>query len=347
MPRIGVARLNANGVLDMSFNATTGSAPFLVLSGSELVTATALLTVNGTKDNLFRLNANGSVDPGWTAALNGGTAQAMVRQPDDKLIVVGTFAQVNGLTRAGLARLNTNGTTDVTFQNGMTGAPGIVDAVALQPDGKVVIGGYFFQVNGASRVRLARLNTDGSTDTGFLNGMAGADGDVMSIVLQPDGKILLAGAFTTINTSHRSGVARLNTDGSVDNTFQNGMAGANGIVTAIALQPDGKVVMGGTFTSVNGVYRNYIARLNTDGSLDSAFHNGGPRAPILSNPAIHSNQFGFFISGQSNQVVVVEATTNFLSWLPLATNRLGTNAETFSDPGPLNRNRRFYRARLQ
>jgi uncharacterized delta-60 repeat protein len=271
----------------------------------------------------------------------------MARQPDAKLVISGTFSEVNGMIRAGLARLNTNGAPDVTFQNGMSGAPGIVDALALQLDGKIVLGGYFIMVNGIARVRLARLNPDGGTDTGFLNGMAGADGDVMSIVIQPDGKILIAGAFTMINTSRRSGIARLNSDGSVDNTFQNGMAGANSIVSALALQPDGKVVMAGSFTAVNGVARYYIARLNSDGSLDSAFHNGGPPGPILSNAAILSNHFGFLIDGQSNQVFVIESTTNFLYWLPLATNRFGSNPAAFTDPASANLNHRFYRARVQ
>jgi hypothetical protein len=107
------------------------------------------------------------------------------------------------------------------------------------------------------------------------------------------------------------------------------------------------VAVGGNFTAVNGVPRYYIARLNTDGSLDSGFHNGGPPVPILSNPGIISNRFGFLIQGLSNQVVVIEATTNLLNWSPLATNRLGNSPAAFSDSPSSNFHSRFYRARLQ
>jgi uncharacterized delta-60 repeat protein len=300
VPHAGLARLLTNGAVDMTFNARTGSAPFLVQSDGKLVAATAIQTLTGTSDNLFRLSADGSKDTNWTTTIFGGTVNAMTSQPDGKLVITGTFAEVNGLIRAGLARLNTNGATDTNFQNGMKGAPGIVASVALQSDGRLVIGGYFFSVNGISRVRLARLNTDGSLDTTFQNGTAGADGEVEAIVLQPDGKILVGGSFKTINTSRRGGIARLNADGSVDGTFQNGMAGADGIVEALALQPDGKVVMGGTFTNVNGQPRSYVARLNADGSLDFTFQNGAAPAPILASPAIVSNHFGFLIDGASN-----------------------------------------------
>jgi len=346
--RRGLARLNTNGSLDMSFNAVTGSAPIAVQSDGKILVGSALLNNSGTQDTLVRLNADGTRDTNWLVTLNSGTVSAMAQQADGKLVVVGSFASVNGVNREGIARLHTNGLVDTSFQNGMSGAPGLVNCLALQPDGKVLIGGYFFFVNGVARTRIARLNQDGSTDLSFPKGMVGIEGDPEAIALQPDGKVLLGGGIVSVNNVPRSGVARLNSDGSLDNGFQNGMVGTDvAVVHSLVLQPDGKVIIGGAFTSVNGVSRYRIARLNTDGSVDPLFHNGGQPRPLLSNAGIRSNAFVFQLNGQSNQTIVVEASANLVNWLPLATNSLSGSPLPFSDPAPSSPRTRFYRARLQ
>src|SRR5262249_42091776 len=153
---------NPNGSVDMSFSAATGSAPVMVQSDGKLLVGSALLSGSGAQDTLLRLNADGTRDTNWVVVLNSGTVSAMAQQTDGKIIIVGTFASVNGVLREGVARLNTNGFVDATFQNGMTGVPGLVNCVALQSNGKALIGGYFFSVNGVPRTRIARLNPDGS-----------------------------------------------------------------------------------------------------------------------------------------------------------------------------------------
>ncbi len=147
----------------------------------------------------------------------------------------------------------------------MSGPDGSVASVTLQPDGKVLIAGGFTMVNGVSRTRIARLNSDGSLDTSFLSGMSGANAAVVSVALQPDGKVLIGGYFTEVNGVSRNRIARLNDDGSLDTTFLNGMTGAdrNGVVS-VALQPDGRVLVGGGFLSVNSVLSPFIARLYGD-----------------------------------------------------------------------------------
>ncbi len=99
----------------------------------------------------------------------------------------------------------------------------------------------------------------------------GADGAVRCLTVQPDGRILVGGEFSTLAGLPRSRMGRLNSDGSLDNTFTNG---ANNHVEAIAVQPDGKILVGGTFNQLAGQARNYIGRLNSDGSLDNTFTNG-------------------------------------------------------------------------
>jgi hypothetical protein len=156
----------------------------------------------------------------------------------------------------------------------------------------------------------------------------------------------MGGFFKSVNNAHRSGAARLNPDGSLDNAFQNGMAGAEpSAVNALVLQPDGKVVIGGGFTAINGVSRYRIARLNADGSVDFLFQNGG--RPVLSDAAIQLNHLTFQISGPSNQVIVVEASANLLNWFPLATNTLNGTSLLFSDPTPATSPIRVYRARVR
>jgi uncharacterized delta-60 repeat protein len=135
-------------------------------------------------------------------------------------------------------------------------------SIALQTDGKVLIGGQFTTIGGVTRSNIARLNPDGTLDTGFN---PNADNSVYSIALQADGKVLIGGDFTTIGGVARNRIARLNPDGTLD-TGSN--PNANSYVFSIAFQADGKVLIGGNFTTIGKVTRSCIARLtNTDAAL--------------------------------------------------------------------------------
>ncbi len=185
------------------------------------------------------------------------------------VLVGGAFTVIDGSsTRQYLARLRTSGTggLDITFAATANGA---VAALALQSDGRIVVGGTFTSIGGVTRNRIARLSASGGThalDAGFN---PDADAEVRTIAIQPDGKIIVAGAFTTIGGVTRNRVARLNADGSLDTGFN---PNANSAASAIAIQPDGKVIIAGTFTIIAGVTRNRVARLNADGSLDTGFN---------------------------------------------------------------------------
>ncbi|MBI5387364.1 MAG: trypsin-like serine protease [Verrucomicrobia bacterium] len=151
------------------------------------------------------------------------------------------------------------------------GANGPVYSVAVQPDGKTVLGGDFTSVNTVPRNHVARLNANGSLDTGFLAAPnTGADGFISQVAVLPSGKILVAGGFTSFNGFLRNGIARLNADGSLDFSFDPG-TGADGAVWAMAVQEDGRIVIGGEFFFINEVSRPHVARLNPNGSLDFSF----------------------------------------------------------------------------
>ncbi|MGD0727624.1 MAG: delta-60 repeat domain-containing protein, partial [Spirochaetia bacterium] len=164
-----------------------------------------------------------------------------------------------------------SGTLDTGFLATGAGANGSVYSVAVQSDGKVLIGGYFTTYNGTSRGNVARLNSDGSLDTGFLATGAGANVLVSSVAVQSDGKVLIGGYFTTYNGTSRGYVARLNSDGSLDTGFLATGTGADSYVISVAVQSDGKVLIGGSFGTYNGTSRGNVARLNSDGSLDTGF----------------------------------------------------------------------------
>jgi uncharacterized delta-60 repeat protein len=192
-------------------------------------------------------------------------------QTDGKIIIGGEFTSYNGTTRSRIARLNADGSIDANF-NPVTGADNIVLTIAVQSNGKIIIGGKFKSYNGTSRNRIVRLNTDGSLDATFNHG-TGTSGMVSTIAVQPDGKIIIGGDFTSYNGTSRNNIARLNADGSLEGPFNSG-TGSNTAVSDIAFQADGKIIIGGVFSSYNSTSINFIARINADGSLDASFNPG-------------------------------------------------------------------------
>lgn len=149
------------------------------------------------------------------------------------------------------------------------GFDNIVRTVALQQDGNLIVGGDYLNFNGTSATYLCRLKPDGTIDTGF-NSDLGLNGKVYTSFIQDDGKIIIGGAFTTYAGIIANRLIRLNLDGSRDITFNSNGAG-NGIVYDVMQQPDGKIIIVGSFTQYNGVTVNRVARILRDGSLDTSF----------------------------------------------------------------------------
>jgi len=150
-----------------------------------------------------------------------------------------------------------------------------VYTMAIQPDGKILVGGGFTTISGQPRDSIARLNPDGSLDTSFD---PGTNGLVLALALQPDGKILVGGLFTMLSGVSVNCIGRLNQNGSIDTTFN--LAGTNGMVYAMTIQPDRKILVGGDFTTLMGQPRENIGRLNQDGSLDTSFNPGANKYVI-------------------------------------------------------------------
>jgi uncharacterized repeat protein (TIGR01451 family)/uncharacterized delta-60 repeat protein len=201
-----------------------------------------------------------------------GVVYSLISQNDGRTVIAGNFFTYDTIPRRCIARMNTDGSIDTSFNPG-GGADDFISSLALTSTGKFMIGGGFLSYNSTARNRVARLNANGSLD-GTFNPGQGADGTVWSVVVQPDDRALIGGEFSFYNVTGRQRIARLNTDGSLDPTFDMGTNGPNGTVWVMALQPDGKILIGGEFTAVGAVSRNGIARLNADGSLDLTFDPG-------------------------------------------------------------------------
>jgi uncharacterized delta-60 repeat protein len=246
------------------------------ISGYSVITLSVLaiaLVFAGCPNPSTPTPDSGTLDTGFLATGAGanGSVYSVAVQSDGKVLIGGYFTTYNGTSRGNVARLNSDGSLDTGFLATGAGANVLVSSVAVQSDGKVLIGGYFTTYNGTSRGYVARLNSDGSLDTGFLATGTGADSYVISVAVQSDGKVLIGGSFGTYNGTSRGNVARLNSDGSLDTGFLATGAGANGAVRSVAVQSDGKVLIGGYFTTYNGASRGNVARLNSDGSLDTGF----------------------------------------------------------------------------
>ena len=268
-----IRRLNPNGTYDSTFDPGTGPNSFVncldIRTDGRVVLGGFFRTVNEVAQmRLAQLNSDGSLDSLFISeALRDGDVYSQALFPDGKIAIGGIFESVNGVGRNNVAKLNADGSVDLSF-NPPLGVNGDVLAVGAQSDGKVLAGGHFSTANGIAQSYLARFNSDGSLDTGFE---AEVNAPVEVFAIQSDGKILIGGNFTIVNGYDRAGIARLHIDGTLDNSFDPG-SGANQNLTSIVIQPDGKVIVGGGFTTFDGVVRVGIARLNPNGSLDTGFN---------------------------------------------------------------------------
>ncbi len=236
-------------------------------------------------------------------------------QSDSKVITVGGFTVYNGDSLNFIARLNTNGSVDTSFNIG-TGFNDATDRIAIQADGKIIVAGNFTSYNGTSANGIIRLNTNGSVDNTFGTGFT--SGGAECIMVQADGKIILAGGFSSFNGVNASDIIRLNSDGSVDNSFVYGtgfIATHSSIISDGAIQADGKILLAGQFTSYNGVSAKNIIRLNIDGSVDNSFVSGSGFNSQIYTIAVNSSgniiaggRFTSYNGAAANRMVALTST---------------------------------------
>jgi uncharacterized delta-60 repeat protein len=285
-----ITKLNSDGTLDDIFSggsrANNEVKAVAIQSVDNIIIGGAFTSYNGYAQNrITRLKSNDGTLSSTLLSIGTGfdaEVSAIAIQSDLKILAGGQFTSYNGTTQNYITRLNSNGTRDTSFVIG-TGFDGPVSTIAIQSDGKILVGGYFTAYNGTTQNCMTRLNSDGTLDTGFTFTFGNTDflGEVYAVAVQSNGKILIGGdllIFDEFGNLRHIRIARLNFDGSRDTSFRAG--GFNDPVYTIAIQSDGKIVVGGVF-SIYDDYVTYdytdlscIARLNSDGTLDTGFTAG-------------------------------------------------------------------------
>ena len=307
-PRNSLARFETTGTLDSSFNpgASGGFFPvetLAVQADGKIVVGGQFTQLGGQPRNLIgRIDADGTLDSGFNPGASGtgfSGVLAVAVQTDGRIVVGGQFTELAGQPRNNLGRFNADGTLETAFPDVVTLVSSFVNAIALRPGGKILVGGFFTQLGGQPRNRIGLLNPDGTPDTAFN---PGANSSVDSLAVQADGKILVGGFFTQLAGQPRNRVARLNADGALDSSFNDPGATDSG-VKAIAVQSDGRIVVGGFFTQLGGQPRSLLGRLDTNGTLDPSFNPGasGGSFPAVYAVAVQSDD-KIVVAGQFTQL---------------------------------------------
>ncbi len=261
--------------------------------------------------NIARLNYDGSLDTMTVdlpssdtmevSSLFGGvlgSVNGMHVQDDGKIILTGFFRYYVRLNydltaKDGrdslhldstlvnyIVRINQDGSLDKTYHfdqaanRGKSGANGPINSSLLLPNGKLIIAGNFTKYDGEKVNRIARLNTDGSLDPTFKPG-AGSDQEIYDVVRQSDGKLIIGGNFNSFDNNRVKHIARLNADGSFDNSFEIDGEGPNGPVFNLGVMPSGEVLVSGFFVKYNDIIRNGFVVLNHDGTMNNSYNTNG------------------------------------------------------------------------
>jgi uncharacterized delta-60 repeat protein len=312
------ALIDANGIRDTSFNMVSNNFnPILdmaVLPDGKIL-GSGPSSSFGPQNALVRTNADGSLDASFNVPINnsGGTAYTVLVQPDGKILVGGMFVAAGGVARGSIARFNADGSLDTAFTPPSLNISWGVYGIELQPDGKILVpvwvgsSSFTYRLNSNGTIditisntpyarnvkylpdgkflistgdRVRRYNSNGSPDGTFSSPTTNGSDEIYKMAVQPNGKIIIVGSFTTIGGQTRGRIARLNADGTLDTTF-NPPGGANANIHTVILQTDRKILIGGAFTGINfDANKKYLARLNEDGSLDAAF------SPVLNAPLL-------------------------------------------------------------
>lgn len=269
-----LCRLNTDGSIDTSYvnffnsGTPTGPSSTALQSDGKLIVVGGFL-INNQTQRIARINTDGSLDTTFINSVDNSSLNCMAIQSNNKIIVGGFMSSdKRDVLINGVGRLNADGTKDGNF-NLNTGLNDEVNTIVLQTNNKTILGGSFTTFDGVPQNKIIRLNDDGTKDTTFLIG-TGFNNTVLTTALQTDGKILVGGIFTEFNGQTANHLIRLNANGTIDNSFNIGV-GFNNSVETISIQSDGKILVGGSYTSFNNVLQNFLVRLNADGTIDNNF----------------------------------------------------------------------------
>ena len=365
----GIARYNTNGTLDNSFDAdgkvitSIGTGDFDDIALCVAIQADGKIVAAGYTNNasdadfaIVRYNTDGSLDNSFDSdgilitsfgANNNAVVNAITIQPDQKILVAG-YAYSGSNNDFALARYNTDGTLDNTFDtDGKVQTPigtsnDVANAMVLQADGRILLAGTTLTI-GNSDFAIVRYNTNGSLDNSFdgdgkVITAIGTSSDLAnSIAIQSDGKLVVAGQSYTGSNNYFA-VARYNTDGSPDNSFDgdgkltSAIGPFNAIAYTVAIQADAKIVVAGYCETLSTNNDFAVVRYNSDGSLDNSFDGDGK---VITNIngfdyiyAMKLSGYRIYVGGVSNDdIFTVLAYQNDVLPLPLKLNSFTASRE--------------------
>src|SRR5690606_35031549 len=230
---------------------------------------------------IVRVNPDGTFDNGFMGSGANGTVTEIVLLPGGKALFGGTFTHYSGTPRNRIARINPDGTLDTTFSPG-SGANSTVNDIELLENGQILVGGAFSSFDGLANTNdVVRLNANGSVDTSFATGSSGFLGNVLSIVAQADGNIMIGGNFSDYNGVAVNRLARVSSNGELDSSFTSPLDDSANNVFRLHLQADDEVLVGGTFT----VPRKGVFRLGSGTTAPFDFDGDGKTDVSIFRPA--------------------------------------------------------------
>ncbi len=274
-----IVRADANGI-------PLEETPILVITKFIVQPDGKIVVYNDNAKTIRRLNATLTFNPSYDdtfpqillTSFTTYSVYSLIRQPDGKILVGGSFNRVNGFVFNNLVRLNSDGNIDAGFNINAAGPNNAIYALLVMPDSRILAAGRFTSFNGVQKTKIALLNTDGTLVSSFSapnNFLAVYDLDFAT-----DGKILAGGVNFGVPTSDnpnpgnngsKLNFIKFDTSGALDNSFQP-QIGEDGRGYAVRVQPDNKILVAGDFTTPNGVDRKFIVRFNPDGTVDTSFN---------------------------------------------------------------------------
>ncbi len=320
----GLARLGTDGARDAGFDLSLrGSASIgamALLPNGQVVIARSFTYLRGAAvtARMARFNADGTRDGAFNVGGAGAdnTIFGLVRTPDGKIVIGGSFANYNGAAAGRLVRLNADGSRDTAYNSGGTGFNGTVNSIVHLLGGGIAAGGVFTSYNGTTRNSIALLDSQGNLISSFAPVL---DASVDVVAKSRDGSVVVGGGFSTVNGAAANRLARLTLFGALDPEFNVG-SGPNGSITAIGVLPDNRLIVGGTFTVFNGANRSGLVRLTANGSVDASF------APSIIGGSVYSLHL------QEDGKVIVRGTFTSVGGQPGTTALARINNDGTVDP---------------
>ena len=294
-------RLNQDGTVDINFNTASqfNSVPECIAiqtDGKIVVGGNNNFYTNINFNPILRLNSDGSLDTSFSTSQPLASVYSILIQPTGNIIIGGDSQ--NSIIDSCVKRLSSNGTLDNTFSSIVRGR---ASTLSIQNDGKIIIGGDLTSIASALNYNIIRITANGAQDTSFNSGIANLVSDIAHVyasAIQQDGKILIGGYFSLFNQSPANNIVRLNTNGTVDNSFSSGI-GFNYFVNSLEIHSNGTFFTGGDFTYYDTTNADSIVLLNSNGNINPTFDVGNTAYTQIILPTFCAQTDGKIIVGGS------------------------------------------------